>query len=149
MLSQDLPGTTDISFPSSSSLTPSNAQVGGGRTQDHATYLVPRGTADIFFPSDFELLRRVYDAAGEEAAAAREVEGGGEGRCGPPASSPLTAAAAEAADGPSPSLPPRRAAVASSSAFLRRHYRDAGCCRTLGGYNPLLDDFSNTAVLTS
>ncbi len=33
------------------------SQRGGGTTTDHATYLVPRGEADIFFPTDFEFLR--------------------------------------------------------------------------------------------
>jgi len=32
----------------------------GGKTITHPTYLVPQGTADIFFPTDFELLRFVY-----------------------------------------------------------------------------------------
>ena len=37
---------------------------------DHASYLLPPGTADIFFPTDFQMLDRLYDriakAHGEE-----------------------------------------------------------------------------------
>lgn len=32
-----------------------------GRTKDYGTYLVQPGVADIFFPSEFELLSRLYD----------------------------------------------------------------------------------------
>lgn len=32
-----------------------------GQAQDHSTYLVPLGAADIFFPTDFALLERMYD----------------------------------------------------------------------------------------
>ncbi|GJP62912.1 hypothetical protein CLOP_g19977 [Closterium sp. NIES-67] len=35
----------------------------GGVTQDQPTYLVPRGSADIFFPTDFGLLERMDAAA--------------------------------------------------------------------------------------
>ena len=38
---------------------------------DHASYLLPPGTADIFFPTDFQMLDRMYSsvakACGEEA----------------------------------------------------------------------------------
>ncbi|KDD76562.1 putative S-adenosyl-L-methionine-dependent methyltransferase [Helicosporidium sp. ATCC 50920] len=45
-----------------------------GKTLDHATYLLPPGTADIFFPTNFELLGKLY-----RQAAARG-QGGGEAR---------------------------------------------------------------------
>ena len=31
-----------------------------GLATDHATYLLPSGTADIFFPTDFQMLERMY-----------------------------------------------------------------------------------------
>ena len=38
---------------------------------DHASYLLPPGAADIFFPTDFQMLDRMYSsvakAGGEEA----------------------------------------------------------------------------------
>jgi hypothetical protein len=33
-----------------------------GQVRDHGTYLVPLGSADIFFPTDFALLERMYDS---------------------------------------------------------------------------------------
>ena len=39
----------------------------GGTTKDHATYLLPRGTADVFFPTDFRMLARLYEAAARAA----------------------------------------------------------------------------------
>jgi hypothetical protein len=42
------------------------AQVGGG-TQDHASYLLPRGAADVFFPTNFRMLGRLYEAAARAA----------------------------------------------------------------------------------
>lgn len=37
----------------------------GGRNIDHNTLFVPWGTADIFFPTDFDALCRLYKAAAE------------------------------------------------------------------------------------
>lgn len=34
-----------------------------GHTTDHDTYLVPKGTADIFFPTDFRLLQHLHKVA--------------------------------------------------------------------------------------
>lgn len=34
-----------------------------GQTTDHASYLVPKGTADIFFPTDFRLLQHLHHLA--------------------------------------------------------------------------------------
>jgi hypothetical protein len=31
-----------------------------GETVDHKSYLVPPGIADIFFPTDFQMLERMY-----------------------------------------------------------------------------------------
>lgn len=42
-----------------------------GSTRDHGTYLVPRGTADIFFPTDFRLLAELHAEAGCGAARPR------------------------------------------------------------------------------
>lgn len=41
-------------------------QVGGG-TVDRASYLLPRGAADVFFPTDFRMLARMYEAAARAA----------------------------------------------------------------------------------
>ena len=45
-----------------------------GLTTDHASYLLPHGTADIFFPTDFQMLDRLYSSV---AKAGCERAGGG------------------------------------------------------------------------
>eukprot|EP00884_Botryococcus_braunii_P011350 jgi/Botrbrau1/20215/Bobra.31_1s0012.1 len=40
-----------------------------GGTTDHATPYVARGSADIFFPTDFNMLGRMYEAAGKRVGA--------------------------------------------------------------------------------
>ena len=48
-----------------------------GVATDHASYLLPPGTADIFFPTDFQMLDRMYSsvakARGEEAGVCHPV----------------------------------------------------------------------------
>jgi SAM-dependent methyltransferase len=88
----------------------------GGSTFDHGTYLVPRGQADIFFPTCFNLMRRLY----LDSAAA---SGAGEGRA---------------------------VEWMKTERFVRRFAPSAAAAAaTAGGYNPLLEDYSNTAVLLS
>ena len=36
-----------------------------GQTLDHPSYLVPQGTADIFFPTDFQLLQSLHQLANQ------------------------------------------------------------------------------------
>ena len=38
-----------------------------GVARDHATLLVPPGTADIFFPTDFQMLDRMYSSTAKAA----------------------------------------------------------------------------------
>ena len=53
------------------------SQRGGGSTTDHGSYLLPRGAADVFFPTDFALLgalaAEARRAAGAPAAEAPRV----------------------------------------------------------------------------
>jgi hypothetical protein len=93
----------------------------GGATRDHDTYLVPPGAADIFFPSCFDLLCRLYGESRERAGG-----GGGGGGAGSGAAWMKTRQFVEA-------WAPHAAAAAA----------------TRDGYNPLLEDYSNTAVLLS
>lgn len=144
----------------------------GGSTFDHGSYLVPRGTADIFFPTgeqdrapgslhvtsalpppaasclaaarcaapppnprrtppahpaaDFALLCQLYRQAAEKA------QHGGDSSNG--------RAATAAAGGP------RVAAEHMGTAdFMVRYSPDLGATRTASGYNPLLEDYSNSA----
>ena len=101
------------------------SQRGGGGTTDHGSYLLPRGEADIFFPTDFELLRSL-------AADARR-----------------RADAAAAADAPSRRLPHGGGRVLRTPDFLTealapgREWRRAAAA---SGFNPLLVEFPNTRV---
>jgi len=83
----------------------------GGTTIDHSTYLVDTGTADIFFPSDFALLQRLYQGAAPQQRGARHMK---------------------------------------SKEFFKQHAPDGGgATKTASGYNPLVEDYSNTSFLLS
>lgn len=45
-----------------------------GTTKDFGSYLVPRGTADVFFPSDFSMLARLYKSAAQGGAQTTVVQ---------------------------------------------------------------------------
>ncbi len=45
------------------------SQRGGGGTSDHDSYLLPRGAADVFFPTDFALLAALAADARRRAGA--------------------------------------------------------------------------------
>lgn len=106
------------------------ASTKGGGTVDHATYLVQPGAADIFFPSSFELLRRLHSVAGDEAG--RRARSG---RC----------------SGARDDVTPRRGLrCMKTRQFVERYAPDGGAAAaTRDGYNPLLLDYSNTTVLVS
>ena len=87
----------------------------GGKTTDHATYLVPPGSADIFFPVDFGLSARLY------AAAARDATGD--------------------------AAPQVTTQVLKSREFFETYANVGQTACSGGGYNPLLEDFSNTSFL--
>lgn len=99
-----------------------------GVTKDYGSYLVQPGVADIFFPSDFELLARLYDQrckTQSRSGVERGVEGGGGG-----------------------------ARYMKSKDFFEKwaevdvnKKRRKTRCRD--GYDPLLEDYSNTAFLVS
>lgn len=104
----------------------------GGQTLDHATYLVPRGSADIFFPSDFELLARLYRESAERARARHAAR---KGR----ARAPQTAGSTAEQPG---------AQHEKSGDFFER-WTEPGAGITLGGYRPIVEDYSNTSVLVA
>jgi len=52
------------------------SQPGGGTTKDYASYLdCPRGGADVFFPTDFELLDRLAGGSGRVMASGAFLQG--------------------------------------------------------------------------
>ena len=48
-----------------------------GVARDHATLLVPPGTADIFFPTDFQMLDRMYSSTAKAAGKGAGVRSDG------------------------------------------------------------------------
>jgi hypothetical protein len=139
--------------------------------EDYSTVLVPWGKADIFFPTDFDGLGRLYQAAAEAAAAAA-----------PPAVAPaapqadasaaLTAPPAAALAGPqqdAPSIQPAAAEAEqqqqqeeplqqqqqqqrqvssnhTSTGDFMAAFAEAKRTCTLLGYNPLVQDWVNTRI---
>jgi hypothetical protein len=98
------------------------SQRGGGSTTDHDSLLVPRGAADIFFPTDFGLLAALAaDAAQRSGAKAKQMA-------------------------------LRSARDAQTATFLTealspgREWRHAAAA---SGFNPLLSEFPNTRVFTT
>ncbi|KAF1315951.1 putative s-adenosyl-l-methionine-dependent methyltransferase mida, partial [Globisporangium splendens] len=81
-----------------------------GMTEDHDTYLVEGGVADIFFATDFAKLKKAYCTT-------------------------LT-------------RKPDEVSVVKSGAFLKE-FADLNRTKTITGYNPLLEDYSNTSFLLS
>ena len=94
-------------------------QTGGGQTSDLQSYLEKVGQADVFFPTDFETLR-VLDAA----AAKKSPDQDRTGEVKP------------------------KSQVTTTRAFMEKWAR-VDATATGSGYNPLLQDFSNTKFFLS
>ncbi len=89
-----------------------------GKTVDHATYLSPsEGTADIFFPTNFSVLARMVDDE-RRRDSARGTDVGAPARV-----------------------------LASSEFLLTYGAAQVQRTRTMTGYNPMLEDFTNTRFL--
>ena len=95
-----------------------------GRNVDFATFLLPPGTADVFFPTQFQNVAQLWRAAG---AASRHVA---------------------AQNSPSVVAGVSRTAtdVMPTHAFMNM-YAETARTKTMSAYNPLLDDFHNTSIL--
>lgn len=93
-----------------------------GSVTDHATYMAPLGSADIFFPTCFERLSRLHAAVCRGGGVCREGEGG-EVRRG-------------------------KGLVVKQGEFLKE-FADLRATRTFSGFNPLVDDFRNSSVFLS
>lgn len=55
-------------------MAPVVASKSDGVNTDHSTYLVEPGTADIFFPTDFHLLKKMWLESALEDAVAQELK---------------------------------------------------------------------------
>ena len=103
------------------------ADTRGAAGRDYRTYLLPYGTADIFFPTNFDALCKLYDACIPGAG------GGGGGGAGGAAAGK----AAQKGGGATHHI---------STAEFMEVYADMACTRTVGGYEPLLEDYQNTRI---
>lgn len=98
-----------------------------GSVTDHATYMVPLGSADIFFPTCFERLSRLHAAVCHGNGSSRVGGGGG---------------------GDGDVVRRGRGLVVKQGEFLRE-FADLHATRTFSGFNPLVDDFRNSSVFLS
>lgn len=96
-----------------------------GVVTDHATYMVPLGSADIFFPTSFDRLLQLHSAvcSGGEAVGSQTGRRQEKVRRG-------------------------RGLVVKQGEFLRE-FADLRRTRTFSGFNPLVDDFRNSSVFVS
>lgn len=111
-----------------------------GRVQDHSTLYVPWGSADIFFPTDFQQLAALYMEAGGRAAGGGAGAAQQEGSC-------EAAAARGAAGGGSGGGDGRHldAFHLATGDFLSR-FAVSKNTRTLSGWNPMVQDWPNTRL---
>lgn len=105
IIAADFDELPDVSVPGQGG--PLVASTMNGQTLDHPSYLVPQGTADIFFPTDFQLLQSLHQLANQGRGS---IQG----------------------------------QVMKTKAFMKQH-ADLTTTLTKSGYNPLLEDFSNTS----
>jgi hypothetical protein len=106
----------------------------GGAARDRASYLLDPGSADIFFPTDFRLLRELYLDAGAAA-------GGGGGGGGDSGAGSVTRNGRNC-------LPPPRVEAVKAAAFFAR-WAPGGGPAAADGFRPLLEDYSNTSALVA
>jgi len=90
----------------------------GGRAHDFPSPYVKCGEADIFFPTDFDALAGMYDAAGQHV----EISGS-KGQ-----------------------FERRTTGKHYKSGEFLRQWADTDKTVTLSGYNPLTEDFTNTRI---
>jgi flagellar motility protein MotE (MotC chaperone) len=105
-----------------------------GITADQGTVLVPWGSADIFFPTDFDGLASLYRESAARSAADSRSD-----------TDPASGSAADAesdADSDTDSVSTSHSATGSFMAA----FAEARATRLLSGYNPLVSDWSNTRV---
>lgn len=110
-----------------------------GKTVDHATYMsAAAGTADILFATDFDALACMVADVAAAARSSLPHASGAQARS--PSASDL--------NGKHHSAGITKPRVLRSADFLQL-FADVSRTRTLTGYNPLLEDYTNTRILLS
>lgn len=114
LITSDFSSLPDVTI--SGARAPIVASKENGETKDHSSYLEAMGNADIFFPTDFQLLERLdhYAATGS--------------------------AEMDTSD--------RISTVVTSAEFMEQ-CAQVDKTKTLDGFNPLLEDYSNTKFYIS
>lgn len=106
----------------------------GGTVQDYSSVLVPWGSADIFFPTDFDGLSQLYQASAGMAADSS-------------APAAVVGAAGWQQQQQQHGQGQRQVTSShSSTAEFMSAFAESKQTRTLSGYNPLLQDWPNTRI---
>jgi hypothetical protein len=129
LLAADFDALPDVQLPGLNAPLVSGRRA-PGRPQDYDTLMVPWGAADIFFPTDFDMLERLYmsaTAAGPSALTSPQPQAGQKGW--------QTIRQQGQAD--------TWCSHASTADFMTS-FVGSKATRTLSGYNPLLQDWGNT-----
>jgi len=115
LITSDFSSLPDVKVPGVRA--PIVASKENGLTKDHSSYLEAMGDADIFFPTDFQLLERL-----DHYAVTRSAEKG---------------------------LTEERISTVVTSAEFMEQCAEVDKTKTCDGYNPLLEDYSNTKFYIS
>ncbi len=116
--------------------------MGGGR-RDHGSIFVPWGNADIFFPTDFDLLAWMYRQAAARASQQlaqkqQQQQQAGQQQVGQQQAGQQQAGQQQAAI---------TATHAAQGQFMDQ-LADKDATRTIAGWDPLRKDFHNTRIFT-
>ena len=139
------------SFPPSPAEQPVNTPLvqsqQGGHTRDwHGDYLAaPRGHADVMFATHFDSLA-IMHAAAESISRTTAVTNGNNAVTNESNTVKNDGEVTNDVESRAVSVETVRATTVSTAEFMRGH-ADLECVRCLDGYNPLLEDFSNTSIL--
>ncbi|GLI61912.1 hypothetical protein VaNZ11_004435 [Volvox africanus] len=139
LIAADFDKLPDVRLPGRNA--PLVAQKVGGRNIDHDTLLIPWGTADIFFPTDFDALCALYRSAahhvwGREGVAITSAV--------PPPPAPDTDTASSSSGGSDEggNVGDVNAEHFRQGAVIKR-YREMFNTATICAFNPMVDDFVN------
>ncbi|GIL75540.1 hypothetical protein Vretimale_15115 [Volvox reticuliferus] len=136
LIAADFDKLPDVRLPGRNA--PLVAQKVGGRNIDHDTIFVPWGTADIFFPTDFDALCALYRATAHHVWG---CEGVATGTVAPPPP-PGTTSSSSGGVSAGGNLGDVNAEHFRQGAVIKR-YREMFNTATICAFNPMVDDFVN------
>jgi hypothetical protein len=128
VLAADFDALPDVQLPGLNAPLVSGRRA-PGQPKDYNTLMVPWGAADIFFPTDFDMLERLYklataaESSESEAAPQQQQQEGHKGK---------------------QEVQPNTWCSHASTADFMTSFVGSKATRTLSGYNPLLQDWGNT-----